>query len=104
MAIYPVTIGNSQSGVAIGYGACVPSPNHILTIQYFGSGLTGPCCLYKVYPDPFIPSAQIEVVDCANNILFATGGAALINPDATCTCYVAAEETTWGKMKAIFAE
>jgi hypothetical protein len=99
---FPVAIGGSQTGIAIAYGACLAAPIHVLTIQYFASGITPPCCYYPVVPDPNLPSGQIEVVDCAETIVFATGGVGIINPDATCDCDVPTQDTTWGKVKSIF--
>ena len=100
--IFPVTIGNSQGGVAIGYGACLAAPIHVLTINYFGGGTTTPCCYYGVFPDPNVASGEIEVVDCAENLLFATGGVGIINPDGTCQCDVPVQDTTWGQIKSMF--
>ncbi len=67
-AVYPVTIGTSQSGVAIGFGACLTGKIHVLTINYFCQALTSPCCEYPVLPDPNVPSGTIEFVDCSNNL------------------------------------
>ena len=101
---FAVVIGSSQTGVAIGYGGCFASPIHLLTIQYFGSGLTSPCCYFEVVADPLIASGQIEVVDCAENLIFATGGVGIVNPDGTCLCDVPTQDTTWGKVKTLFSE
>lgn len=101
---FSVVIGSSQTGVAIGYGACLAAPIHCLTIQYFASGLSTACCYYSVIPDPNLPSGLIEVVDCAENLISATGGVGIINPDGTCQCDVPTQDTTWGKVKSIFAE
>ena len=38
-AIWPVTIGPSQVGVAVGFGQCVPAPVHVLTINVFAQGI-----------------------------------------------------------------
>ncbi|UCG50697.1 MAG: hypothetical protein JSW58_10865 [Candidatus Latescibacterota bacterium] len=103
-ALYPVTIGNSQTGVAVGFGACIPSPNNVLDISFFCQGLTGSCCYYQILPDPAVPSGQIEVVDCVNNLIFATGGEGIINADGSCQCDVPAEDSTWGKVKSLYAE
>ena len=100
---FPVTIGNSQDGVAIGYGGCFASPIAVLAINFFAQALTAPCCFYPVLPDPNGVSGQIEVVDCADNLLIATGGAGRINPNSTCMCTVATEETTWGQVKSLYA-
>lgn len=99
--VFPVTIGNSQTGVVIAYGGCFASPIHVLTINYFCQGLTGPCCTYRVKPDPAAPSGQIEVNDCNWVILHAAGNCAVVNPNASCPCWATpVEETTWGQIKA----
>jgi len=102
--VFPVTIGNSQNGVAIGYGVCLASPIHILTINLFAQLPAPACCLWPVIPDPAVPSGQIEVVDCGGALLYGTGGSAVVNPDPTCGCVppLATEETTWGALKAIY--
>jgi hypothetical protein len=95
---------NAQTGITTGYGGCFAGPIHVATVSYFGTGLTDPCCYYPVLPDPIVPSGQIEVVDCGSNIVFATGGEGTINSDPSCNCSVAAETSTWGKVKAAYIE
>jgi hypothetical protein len=103
-AVFPVTIGSSQTGVAIGYGACIAAPIHILSINVFCQGLTSACCYYPVLPDPQTLSGQIEVVDCANNLLIGWGGQAVVNPDHSCCCNCTpVEESTWGKVKSLYS-
>ena len=101
---YGVIIGNSQIGVSIAYGACVPSPNLLLTINYFGSGLSAPCSYIQVVPDPGAIPPEIWVVDCQTppNKAIATGGDVVVNPDQSCFCNVPVQETTWGKVKALY--
>jgi hypothetical protein len=84
--VMPVTIGDSQTGVAIGYGGCVAGPIHILTINYFAQGLTGTCCEYWVIPDPAAPSGEIEVSDCVPNTIYGQSALATINGDGSCPC------------------
>jgi hypothetical protein len=104
-AIFAVTIGSSQTGVAIGYGTCLPLPLHVLTMNYFCNGLTGACCQYDVLPDPNIASGNIEAVDCNFVTHVAAGMCAMVNPDASCPCWATpVEETTWGKIKAVYGE
>lgn len=103
-AIYAVTIGSSQTGVAIGYGACIGSPNLVLIVNMFTSGVTPPCCPVEVVPDPNSASGQIEVVDCLNNLLFGSGFTSYINGSDNCPCTVGTEESTWGAVKSIYAE
>ena len=101
--VYPVTIGNSQIGVAIGYGACIPGPNHILTINYFVNGLTPPCCYYYVVEDPNVPSGEIEIVDCTSTLWLQTArDAGIINSNPSCNCNIATDDATWGKVKALY--
>jgi len=104
--VFAVTIGNSQGGVAIGYGTCQVSPTHILTINYFVNGITALCCAYSVIPDPNVVSMQVEVVDCAGNLLTATGRTNTINGTvAQCDCNVVpVEESTWGKVKSLYVD
>ncbi|UCG51714.1 MAG: hypothetical protein JSW58_16265 [Candidatus Latescibacterota bacterium] len=102
---FPImVVGNTQTGVAIGYGACVSSPIHVGDINYFCQGLTASCCYYPVLPDPNIPSGQIDVMDCNLNLVYATGGVGIINPDESCECDVAVEDSTWGAVKALYME
>jgi len=106
--MFPVTVGNSQAGVSIGYGSCRFSPIHVQTMNFFTMGTTLPCCPYWVRPDPVAPSGHIEVVDCSYNLLYATGGVGLINAAPQCTCGypcpVPVEDTTWGRVKAAYSE
>ena len=106
-AIFPVTIGNSQTGVAIGYGGCFASPVHVLTLQIFVQIPTPPCCVWPVLPDPAVPSGQIEVVDCAGVVISSPSQpSSVINPDPTCTCNppIAVEESTWGGIKSLYVD
>jgi hypothetical protein len=105
VGLWPISIGNSQAGVSIGYGACHTSAIHLLTINYFATTPpTQSCCPYPVIAHPLEPSGEIVVVDCDDNLLAAKGAAAIIYPDASCLCesVVRVEETTWGRLKAMY--
>ncbi|UCH84113.1 MAG: hypothetical protein JSW50_00025, partial [Candidatus Latescibacterota bacterium] len=69
-SVFTVKIGDSQSGVAIGYGQCMPAPTHILTINYFCQATTGSCSEYRAGPYPAVASGKIEVVDCNDNLIY----------------------------------
>jgi len=103
---FGVTIGNSQTGVNVGYGSQLGSPINTLAINVFGAGTTATCCVMTVTPAPGTASGQIEVVDC-NNDLFQIGtsnGSGIISNVATnCPCNVATEESTWGAVKNIYS-
>ncbi len=100
---FPIQIGNSQTGKSVGYGSCRTSATVVTTINYFV--LTPPtqsCCSYPVLAHPV--SGHIWVVDCADNLLDARGAEAIIYPNGTCLCeaVVRVEETTWGRLKAMY--
>jgi hypothetical protein len=100
-----IHVGNSETGISIGYGGmCVPAPNMILTISYLGSGQSLPCSYILVMPAPTAGPPGIYVTDCATppNLLNATGGALLVNPMLDCNCSIPVEETTWGRVKALY--
>jgi len=103
--IFPVTIGNSQTGKSVGYGSCRTPPVHVTSINYFVQITEGPaCCPYPVLPDPQSPSGEIDIVDCTNSTVYATGLVARIKPDGSCPCgTVPTEETTWGRVKAMYS-
>jgi hypothetical protein len=106
-ALWPITIGSSQTGFAMGYGTCLEGPIHVLTVNYFvQSAPVQACCEYPTLPDPHVESGEIEVVDCNNNLLYAENAVAIVNPDETCPCgdsTIRVEETTWGRLKALYA-
>jgi hypothetical protein len=104
-----VVLGNSQSGVSVGYGACYSGAVLVLSIEYLTQGTIQPCCPYPVLPRPNSPLGQVSVADCASpvpNTLVATGLNAIVNPDVTCPCdqALAVHETTWGRVKALYSD
>ncbi len=102
---YPVTVGDSQTGVSVAYGSCVSAPIHVLTVVAFGGG-TPACCMYPITPDPGSASGTIEVTDCS--FVDHTGVPSyngIINSNATCVCGdPPVEETTWGRVKSLYTE
>jgi hypothetical protein len=103
---FPVTVGSTHgpTGIAMGYGNCLSSPIHVMSVNYFAYGTSVPCSWMKVIPPPDLPSGNIEVVDCGNNLIFGTGGTMIVNPTEDCVCDVPADETTWGAIKAMYHE
>jgi hypothetical protein len=103
-APFAVTIGSSQTGVAIGYGACLSEPIHILTINFFAGGTSETCCIYEVMPDPLVSSGEIETVDCVEELHFAAGQSGVVNGDVSCECaaIVPAQDSSWGKIKSLY--
>jgi hypothetical protein len=102
--VFGVNLGNSQTGIGIGYGQCLTGPIHILTMLFFGAGLSSSCCRYDVYADPSVASGQIEVVDCNATLQITTGSPGFLNPNQNCACgLLPVEETTWGRVKSLYA-
>jgi len=118
-----VWVGDSASGVTICYGACLSDWSIlVLTVNFFGAGTTPTCTSITVQPHP--EDGQILALDCSWNLMFPTGGAAVINPDASCYCtaclacgketgetqpaedhfcaWAPVEQTTWGQIKAMY--
>ncbi|MEJ2721943.1 MAG: hypothetical protein P8181_12520 [bacterium] len=100
--VFPVTIGNSQNGVSIGYGQCTPGPIHVLTINFFCQGTTSNCCYYRIKPHPDRETGTVGVVDCSDDLLTAKGGSGIVNPTDDCRCGELTRDSTWGKVKATF--
>jgi hypothetical protein len=99
--VFPITVGNSQTGVRVSYGSCRSAPVHVLTIAYFVQGLTQSCCYYPILPHPGI--GEILVNGCGGTGgHVATGGEAIINPTAHCMCDTPVKDITWGGIKALY--
>ena len=120
-SLFPIIIGNSIDGISIAYGSCLSSPIHILSINYFCSGLSATCSWLHICPDPLAPTGFIEVVDCNQQKLIASGGVLWVNPDwITCGCWINASaskspsaspvctppvpvrQSTWGAVKSLY--
>jgi hypothetical protein len=107
--VFAVTLGSSQSGVAIGYPSCQSSPVHVLTITAITQGTSQTCCAYPVVPSAFNANGRIEATDCLpgfpGHLLVVSAATAVVNPDGQCDCMltVRTEETTWGKLKSLYA-
>jgi hypothetical protein len=91
-------------GIAIPYGICLSSPIHVLTMNYFAQMISEDCSWIRVVPSETLPSGEIEVFDCNDTLLYATGGTLIVNPTDDCQCDVPAEASTWGKIKEMYQE
>ena len=80
------SLGTSISGMIVCMPWCMSSDIHLTTVNFFGSA--APACTYiSIEPDPAAPSGQIEALDCNWNVMYPTGGAAIVNPTAGCSCH-----------------
>ena len=104
-AVFPVTVGTSALGVSVGYGACLTSPVHALTLNVFAQNAAAQCCEWRVQVDPNV--GFLGVVDC-NFVTQPTGhaGTAFWNASGgACEGQCGetpTQETTWGKVKTLF--
>jgi hypothetical protein len=108
---FPVTLGNSQTGVVVGYGQCVFGYVRVLTMNFMCQGQTLPCCCYPVRPDPNAGTNKILVADCWDHIVEVGSGANVINWNPSCSegCWdcpysVHAQQSTWGQIKAMYGD
>lgn len=76
-----ISIGNSQTGLSIAYGACLSEPVHVLTISLWVTGPPPPgiCCQLECLPDPQAPSGHVEFVDCNATKVIGYNTAAMIS-------------------------
>ena len=102
--------GDAVTGVEVTYGMCKVGPIYVAMVTYSGS--PNPCDIISVQGDPSANPPGIYMMDCTLPIpiqhQILTCRAAIFN-DGTCPCEwptmppcVEAEETTWGKVKALY--
>ena len=102
---HTAVVGNSQTGVGIGYGQCFAADVLVLTITYIRYGGSLPCSYLEAVPDPTYGTGSVAVTDCTLPFaqqLPATGSRLYVNPDESCSCAVATEPTTWGRIKGLY--
>ena len=108
---FGVVDGNSQIGVSVGDGSCRVGTILVQTLSYFASGTTPTCCLYEITCAPLSETqacalGYVDIVNCSEQLAYAKPQIGVINPDATCLCVdiVPAQESSWGKIKALYSE
>jgi hypothetical protein len=105
--VFSVNIGNSQTGISTAFGACLVGDIHVLTINTFAQGATGPCCVYPLLPQPI---NGLNYTDCGSpfptKFQLDGGQSGLINPvtpGCECADIIPTESTTWGSVKAMWS-
>lgn len=98
----PLVIGAPATGVTIAYQGCITGNIHVWTFSFFT--VTGiPNCVYlNIVPDPVEAGGNVLTVDCSFVDQPVDPGEGIMNPDGTCDCVVATEQTSWGKVKALY--
>jgi len=97
-------LGDPESGLAVAYQGCLNSDVRIGTITYLMSGTSGNCSYLQIVPDPSSHTGTIEVQDCNDYKLEASGTRLVINPDGSCACGPTTEITNWGRIKDRFRD
>jgi len=101
-----IAIGNSQTGIAVGYLGCLPSPIGVMQIQYFTQGLSAPCSMLEVVPDPAAVPLDILVADCVGGIWIGGGKGMYVNAGPKCedcdTIPIPSQPQTWGSLKSLY--
>lgn len=94
----------STMGLSVAYGGCINSSSFLIyTLSYFASG-TSPACSRLTFAAPTsVAEGEVIGADCSfAQIPMPLNGQLIINPDQSCQCNVATEETTWGKVKSLY--
>lgn len=98
---YTLTLGTLHGGIRFVFGACETSPIRLATITYAGTGTTAGCAPIRIVAHPGL--GTIEAWDC-QPVAYTSqaGGVALVSSEGDCGCDVAAEASTWGRIKALY--
>ncbi len=116
---FPMTVGNTQDGLSVCYGACLPptSSGPVAVITYMYLGQTAGCPYLRVVPHP--DAETVEVIECDGTPFFSYVKPLSIPPaGASCGCgsqyYILGvphpfdcaplpvESKTWGAIKALY--
>ena len=100
-------IGNTQTGIGIAYGACYSDNLHVITIRYIIYGTSEPLSYLEVvtHLGGAPPGLWATSCDHIPQLLPAQGGRAYITNDGSAYCTITPNRnTTWGGIKALYAE
>jgi len=88
ISAYSMT-GDSQTGIGVLYGGCSSAPGNILTINYFGQGLSSFCSEYDIVASPVAQAGAnpgFFAYDCGSNEMSPSGSGVKVNPNVSCAC------------------
>jgi hypothetical protein len=88
--VTPYFSGISTQGVTLCWTECTDSHMYLGSITFLGSAAP-PCTFLSIVPDPATVTGQIEGLDCDWNLVFPTGGTAIVNSDGSCFCHAGPE-------------
>jgi hypothetical protein len=94
-----LSIGD-QTDLSLAYGGCISGDFHTYTLNFFSTAVMPSCSYMSLVPAPNKPG--VISVDCIFAEIPVIPGKGILNADGTCDCNVATEESTWGKVKALY--
>ncbi len=103
-----LSIGTWNTDLSLAYGGCLTGDIALMTLNFlwFGSPITGCASFLEIAPAPTSPlPGDVATVECDFETLTpANGGRAFVTTDglALQCCPFAAEESTWGGIKALY--
>ena len=92
-----VTVGASPTDISVGYRACVTLPVVALTVTYQMFGTSAPCSELRVAPPRGLPCIISPDTGC-----FWAESCIRDTTSLRVNCPVAAEPTTWGRVKSLY--
>jgi hypothetical protein len=98
------SIGDTQSALSVAYNECLNGEVLVCAVTYTGTGSSPACSFISIYAAYTGPS-DVEEVTCDYIVEIITNlGEVVVNPTETCTCdiLVPVEETSWGRVKALY--
>jgi hypothetical protein len=100
-----VIIGDVNTGVSIGYGVCKTGAWAVGKVQWFHNTGVAACCKFFIYEHP---ATGHHMADCGlptpGKFEYVFDNNNTINGDGSCDCSTSpVAESTWGKIKATYA-
>lgn len=100
------TTHDPAAGLTVTFIGCKNLPIYLGSMTFEASG-SEPCCYYDILPGLPATVNQLRIIDCDGDPVVIPAVGVTINPDAGCPCGsselpVAVEETTWGRVKALY--
>lgn len=114
---FPMTAGNTQTGISVCYGTCIQGPLVLATVSYMYNGSDVSCGRLDVVPHP--DAQTVEVINCFGTpeVAFASD-MYILKPGGICGCPdphtftgspqsfdcapLRTENVTWGAIKALY--
>jgi hypothetical protein len=97
-----LVIGDPYVDLALAYTLCLSGEIVVWRVTLFAGAAVPNCSYVSVVPAPTATGNVVISVDCNYAELPAYGGQGIISATASCSCNVATQESTWGKVKSLY--